>query len=289
MTQISVPSDVLTFMILGAQKAGTTWLYELLSQHPDIFLPEEKELHFYNRCDAISEGYEPYLKHFEGAENHAMVGEATPNYLSAVCTEQERLDPIHNTEIPATIHSDLPDISFVVSLRNPINRAVSAFHHLHTRAHLPLNANLRDNAETFGILSFGFYAEHLEKYFEYYPEDRFCLVIFEEDILPKDAKRKTIDRVCAHLNVAPLPETVDLNIRSNEKMEPAMAYLNRAPLVRDNWRAKKVASTISRWVPNQINQLIEPTVSQEDRDFLAETFAPHNKKLEELLGKKLPW
>ncbi|MEL7546795.1 MAG: sulfotransferase domain-containing protein [Pseudomonadota bacterium] len=283
------PSDILTFLIIGAQKSGTTWLYDVLEQHPDIFLPAAKELHFYNRRDCLEAGHENYLANFVGAESYRAVGEATPNYLSGVFTTEERGHENQVTNMPGTIHADLPDISLVVSLRNPVSRAISAFHHLHTRALLPANAKLRDCANTFGIVSFGFYAEHLKRWYEYYPEERVCVLIFENDIIQKASQRQTIDRVCAHLGVPPLPPNVDLNIKSNEKLEPAMAYLNRLPFVQTRWRAKELARDVSKRIPRQIQNLIEPKITQADKDFLEETFAPHNEKLEKLLGINLPW
>jgi len=40
------PNEFITFLLIGAQKAGTTWIHEVLNQHPDIYLPDEKETHF---------------------------------------------------------------------------------------------------------------------------------------------------------------------------------------------------------------------------------------------------
>lgn len=289
MRSIEKPADILTFMIIGAQKAGTTWLYDMLAQHPDVFLPAAKELHFYNNRDQLAAGYEAYLANFSGAENYAAVGEATPNYLSLIFNPNERDYQNQTDDIPSVIASDLPDISLLVSLRNPIDRAISGFHHFHTRGKLPVNAKLRDCAETYGILNIGNYANDLQRWYQHYPEDRFCILIFEQDIIPKTAKRETIDRVCAHIGVNKLPESVDLNVKSNEKLEPAMAYLNRLPFVQTKWRAFQAAKGVSRRVPKQIQDMIEPKITQADRDFLAEIYAPQNEELERLLGIKLHW
>ena len=51
------------FLVIGAQRAGTTWLYECLREHPEIFLPETKELHYFDLNH--EKGDEWYFQHFE--------------------------------------------------------------------------------------------------------------------------------------------------------------------------------------------------------------------------------
>ncbi len=45
------------FVVIGAQRAGTTWLYECLKAHPDVFLPDTKELHFFDHHFDKGESY----------------------------------------------------------------------------------------------------------------------------------------------------------------------------------------------------------------------------------------
>ena len=53
------------FLIIGAQKAGTTWLHRMLNQHPDIFFPEQKELHHFSNQDrAIFWGLKGYVEKY---------------------------------------------------------------------------------------------------------------------------------------------------------------------------------------------------------------------------------
>jgi len=69
------------FMLIGAQKCGTSWLAAMLRQHPDIFVPEKKELHFFNLKSNYARGIEWYRKQFDGWSGQKLVGDCTPNYL----------------------------------------------------------------------------------------------------------------------------------------------------------------------------------------------------------------
>ena len=71
------------FLIIGAQKAGTTWMHEMLGEHPDVFMPTPKELHFFDQRQVYDQGLEWYAGNYADAPADAILGEATPNYLWA--------------------------------------------------------------------------------------------------------------------------------------------------------------------------------------------------------------
>jgi hypothetical protein len=100
------------FFIVGAPKAGTTSLAAWLSEHPEIFLSEVKEPHFFNTDDrrGISsiEAYEELFR--KASERRRSIGEASVWYLSSA-------DAVQN------ILSYQPEARFVVMLRNPIEMA----------------------------------------------------------------------------------------------------------------------------------------------------------------------
>jgi hypothetical protein len=102
---------MLDFLGIGAQKAGTTWLYEMLSTHPHVRFPQGKEIHFWNnRADrALSQ----YTATFDG-KNDVKRGEITPAYaLLDLKTIKE-------------IFGLYPKARLFYSMRNPIDRAWSA-------------------------------------------------------------------------------------------------------------------------------------------------------------------
>ena len=111
------PTTVLpTFLIIGAQKCGTTALVHSLRQHPEVFIPGLKEAHFFGTVDDPTASAASYNAFFAAWGGEPHVGEATPNYLVLETA-------------PAQISSYLPDVKLIVSLRNPVDRAYSAYWH----------------------------------------------------------------------------------------------------------------------------------------------------------------
>ena len=70
------------FILVGAAKAGTTSIFDVLSQHPGIFFPPVKELHFFDDDSCYERGREWYESNFAGASAGQIAGEATPSYMS---------------------------------------------------------------------------------------------------------------------------------------------------------------------------------------------------------------
>ena len=68
------------FLGIGAQRAGTTWLYNCLNEHPDVFVSSAKEIHFFSH--EFDRGVTWYEGHFQGRNTESAIGEITPNYLN---------------------------------------------------------------------------------------------------------------------------------------------------------------------------------------------------------------
>ena len=110
----------LGFMIVGAQKCGTTALAHFLAQHPDIAMASPKEAHLFDAPDysrdwtpaAIDARYGPFFAHAGGA---ALRGEATPIYLflPGIARELRRYNP---------------DLKLIVLVRDPVERAISHYY-----------------------------------------------------------------------------------------------------------------------------------------------------------------
>jgi hypothetical protein len=101
---------MIDFLGIGAQKAGTTWLAENLRVHPDVFIPERKELHYFD--NKWNRPLSDYAHHFAEAAGQVR-GEITPAYGI--------LDP----ERIRYVARILPDLRLILLLRNPIERAWS--------------------------------------------------------------------------------------------------------------------------------------------------------------------
>src|SRR6516225_367831 len=103
---------VIDFLGIGAQKAATTWIFECLRRHPEIYFPGGKEIHFWDECR--ERGIEWWLDIYRNsAHNGRKKGEITPAY--ALLDE----DTIHQ------IAAIAPELRLFYSIRNPIARAWS--------------------------------------------------------------------------------------------------------------------------------------------------------------------
>jgi len=115
-----------TFLGIGELKAATTTLFFYLRQHPDIFLPEQKELRFF-AFDANNPSHktkkksvfpvttwEDYLSYFSSAIGYQAIGEISPNYLHSVTAAQR-------------IREFLPNVKLVAIIRNPVDRLISEY------------------------------------------------------------------------------------------------------------------------------------------------------------------
>jgi len=111
------------FFIVGAPRCGTTALYSYLRQHPDVFLPEYKEPHYFN-TDMSSGGairsHADYLNLFADANGKKCIGEASVYYLSSMVA-------------PQAIKNFSPTAKIIIMLRNPVE-VMYALHAHHLAA-----------------------------------------------------------------------------------------------------------------------------------------------------------
>jgi hypothetical protein len=117
------------FLIVGAARSGTTSLYNYLKQHPQIFMPDLKEPHFfsfsgrrphykYPRELEVIWRFNEYLSLFDGAEVGQLIGEASTQYLYFYA------ESIRNMKryVP-----DWENLKIIIILRNPLERAYSQY------------------------------------------------------------------------------------------------------------------------------------------------------------------
>lgn len=103
------------FLIIGAQKCGTTSLHYYLRQHPLFSGSSPKELHFFDEKINFGRNYDWYESQFLGPKNRFYF-ESTPAYL-------------YRPGVAEKIHSFSEDIKLIALLRDPVKRAYSAYNH----------------------------------------------------------------------------------------------------------------------------------------------------------------
>lgn len=274
-----------TFLILGAQKAGTTWLADMVRQHPEICMPETKELHFFNKRSNIQKGLSWYEAHFEACTAPGR-GEATPNYLWYPTDPAEIEESGRVPNVPARVHEAYPDLKFIVSLRNPVDRAVSAYRTLIRGGYISPQTSIIEAAHRHGILSMGEYQMHIEKWLTFFPRERFLFLVFEEDV--KQRRQQTMETVFNFLDVNThfVPEGLD------ERKHPSLGAFYEQLLYYAPW----IRTVVKAVVPNLNRERIpfrslldRQLVSDDERAQLTEYFVPRNEHLASLIDRTPEW
>lgn len=269
------------FLVIGAQKAGTTWLAQNLSMHPQIHLPPH-ELHFFDKSTRFAQGRDWYEAQFAPAPGVRVIGEKTPDYLWS----EGRGGEDHMPGIAARIHEMYPDLRLICILRDPVSRAVSAARHLIQTGRIPpatplddlLLGNKAALAAPHGVLEQGCYARHLETFQAYFPAERLC-VIFYEDQLRADPLR-VLRAVSAFLGVDddhPFPHWQrQANEHTGSRLGLRLSY--HVPALRP-W----VRRLDRRW-----DRPYRPAVSEVALARLRAFYDPENARLFKLLGRSAP-
>lgn len=179
------------FVVIGAQKAGTSSLYGQLSAHPSVVPAVRKEVHHFDRPPTGLDRYRAWfprratLDRVARRTGRGITGEATPFYLC-------------HPAVPVRMRAVLPDVRLIAVLRDPVARAISGYHHAvrvgdETR---PIEVALDPSAgdelapETdaawydapgcplrlHGYLARGRYAEQLARWFAVYPREQVLVI-----------------------------------------------------------------------------------------------------------------
>jgi len=264
------------FLCIGAQKAGTTFLFDILKRHPDIYLPEAKELHFFDRDEEYDKGILWYQDaHFKGAENHKCIGEVTPSY-------------IFFESVPERILKDLgSNIKFIILLRNPVDRAYSHYWMQFKRKQetLPFMEALKLEPERtaqgyfgktrFSYVSRGFYSEQIRRYLNYFSLNNMKFVIFEEFI--QDIPRK-IGEILNFLSCSQYPGTEGLEWNKVNSSKLKLAQYFSGFLLNRQYVSAVSQIGLKRGYPS---------MRLKYRKILAEIFRNDIRTLESLIHKDL--
>lgn len=251
------------FLIIGAQKGGTTSLYSYLIQHPGIIPCEKKEVQFFGNPEIRKRGEAWYRRHFPSNSYRKslekqlgyspITGEATPD--------------MNQPFMPKLVHELLPNAKLIAMLRNPIERAFSQYHHKRkvpgsepltfeeaiAQSAIRLPDELMNDPKLYyqsnhrSYITRGLYIEQLERWYQYYPKDRIHISSSEEFFEDPASELKKI-----------------------------LKFLEMPDFQFDCSVAKNIGG-------------YEAGMSKEIRGHLEEIFRPHNRRLYEFTGKNFGW
>ena len=269
-------------------RCGTTSLHELLRMQSSLYLPENKELHFFDKRNPdLGFSIDGYMNLFSDCSAEVLCGEATPDYLST-----EGCDGF--------IHDVVPEAKLIIILRDPVERTWShyLFSVLHKVEKLDFISAL--NAETerlkiksdhtdifFSYLQRSRYMEHLTRFESLFGGDQLKVIFFED--LVQDPRRVLRDL----LNFLSVPSTDEL-IELPHLNKMSNLYEESAPKL--PVKTSRLNSLLTRFMgkPDHKPQYKKVERKKEelapsDREYLKSYFSEHNAKLETWLDHPLPW
>ena len=276
------PAARLDFLVIGAQKCATTRLHDCLGEHPELALPKHKLEMAYLGGNLVQErGVDWYFGQVPAAPEARARGHVSVEYLA---------DP----RSPAAVHQHLPDVRFVVSLHDPVDRAVSAYHWYLRKAMVPsqpVDTGLRQAVTALGggdpthaplrdVLERGFYAEQLERYLPHFTVDRFLFLDYH-DIA--HAPERVLAQVFAFFGVDPAFRPP--SIGTKPLFDSYVGALTRLQRLMPNTRQAGKALDLAHQALHRLGaRSASPRLDAGLEHELAELYAPRRERLRELIA-----
>jgi hypothetical protein len=290
------------FVIIGAPKCGTTSLHRYLSQHPDIYLPTQKELHFFTypyieqrtagprdleALRRMTRTFAEYSAHYEGVRRQSAVGEVSPSYL-------------YFAEAADAIRERLGAVKIVVILRNPVQKAYSQYLHLvrNDRETLgfydALLAEERRSAEGWSDIwryaESSLYTQRLKRYLEVFGAANVRILIFEEFFADTSG---ALRRLLAFLGVREVDLAAsEVHHRSGKPRSRLLSSL----LVKGGPASRVAGLLLPRSLTEAVQKRLwalntaeKDLIDAQSMKLLSDYFRADVDELEALIGRPLPW
>ena len=288
------------FLIIGGQKCGTTWLWNMLKQHPDTDLPMSKEIHYFGGIENFRKGREWYFEHFRDIDPGKLTGEASTTYLfdrvpywynqSKQLEYDEFLPPIAEL-----VRQELPNVKIIAILRDPVRRAISGYQHYLRMAATgkrmekgkkTVFKSLRKVAlesPKVRLVEYGFYTQYLKVWMEIFPKDRFKIFFFEEAVLKNP--EQTVTELYDFLNID--PNFMPSNLKKAKNISWgwfSIMVTNLMPKRYQNIGRNSVVRFLDR---TRMAKFL--SISKNDIKFLNCIYKNEKLQLERLLERPVPW
>jgi hypothetical protein len=225
----------LDFLVIGAQKCATSWLYYCLKDHQELHLPAKKrEVEYLGGELYKARGADWYFSLFAGAGDHQRIGDVSVEYL-------------FDARSPAVVHRYTSNVKLIMSLRDPIDRAISAYFWYVRRGDIP-NSSVEDvlsmavegsyNRQDPQVIQYckdiiarGFYDVQMKRYLQYFSVDQMLVVLYDEiKMCPFEVMRKIYKFIGVNPDI--MPASLNKKPKINTYLSPLL-YLERiAPKLR---------------------------------------------------------
>jgi len=291
------------FIIIGAQKCGTTALYQALCQHPDIYMSPIKEPFFFalncapppysirneEYAQMLCYTWESYVALFQGATQQRAIGEASAIYLSNYQTERTA----------ANIQARLPDVRLIAIVRQPVDRAFSAFQFYRARGYEPCKDFIsalaaepaRLGADWPPDLRYtlnGYYFANLKPYFDRFPRQQIRVYLYEDwDQRPQAVLRDIFAFLGVDDTISIEPKRINITIQFRWPWlhrflnQPNQTRQMLETILRGRLRTR-VYGKLSAY-----NRRLPPVLAPELRQTFTQRYRSDIEQLQTLIGRDL--
>lgn len=153
------------FIGVGSGKCGSTWLYENIIQHPEVYDGNPKEIHYFGDLYE-QQDFNWYKELFAGSEGK-IKGEFSISYM-------------YHPLAAERIHKHFPDAKIIAMVRDPVERTYSDYQHFIRKGDVsrdyPFSEYIRDQEK----LKFGYYTDYLAQFYEHFPKENILVLVLEE-------------------------------------------------------------------------------------------------------------
>ncbi|MDM8546497.1 sulfotransferase family protein [Candidatus Venteria ishoeyi] len=202
---------MLDFLGIGAQKAGTTWVYKMLCLHPQIHFPAGKEQHFWDRYQYVLQGRDDYPGNKPAIQNYRAVFNLPANspHLQKKLGEITPAYGILDQETIQSLYNHYPKARLFYIIRNPIERAWSSALMALKRAEMEYHEAsaqwFMDHFHSQGSLQRGDYETSIRRWTAVYPREQLLVLPYESIAL---TPRLFLAQLCRHLEIEPYYDAV---------------------------------------------------------------------------------
>ena len=265
------------FLYIGTSKAGSSWIYEILREHPEVFVPPAKDIQFFDT--QYNRGIEWYLSFFKPKNGEKVVGELSHDYFMY-------------EKSAVRIKKCLPTVKLICSLREPTSQIISNFLQ-HRTAYLSKSTSLENFAFQDNTLKACDYFFNLLPYYDLFPAEN-ILVLFFDDLQRDPALFAR--KIYKFLDVDPTFTPKILRRKDLPAREPRIVWLAffayKTGLIFRKLGLTNLVGSVKR--NNMFKKALfkqvkkKPEISDELKGFLKRYFKERYKDLPELIGQPLP-
>jgi len=259
-------------LIIGAMKSGTTSLHNYLSKHPDIFMSEQKEIHYFSDVNYNSKSLDWYKKQF--VTDKKIRGTSPQGYTKCHHNDAKNVLP--------RLAKTIPDVKMIYIVRDPIERYKS---HILEAYHCDPPKDVKYSKKGDSFLKTSMYYMQISAFLKYFKKEQIYVLALED---LQENRLFEMNKIFTFLNVDKLNDNSTFNFVSNAAEDKSIPYVVKCsiPYRAGNKFVPKLTKKIGERFSNIFLkfQMEKPKLSEEQLFMLKQKLKPDIDKFREFTG-----